>query len=156
MEIHFRFTKSPNWVKRDEDHEYDLPSRFDPEWVIDAINCEGMELFYEGLQNIRRLYELKSFSLKNVKQFDDWCLDRLAGNQFDKLEELDISGTNITANGLVAIPKIRSLKVLILSDIKRSTTFELSLLMLEDIMPGLEVREAEKPDAQEQTPTPQQ
>lgn len=140
-----------------EDDEYELPSRFDPDWLIDGIKCDGMELYFEGLGNIRRLYKLKTFSLKNVKQFDDWCLDRLAGSQFDNLEVLDLSGTNITANGLVAVPKIPSLKVLILSDIKRSITFELSLLMLQDLMPNLEIREAvnSNEDAQ-QTPTPSQ
>lgn len=140
----FRFTKSPEWVKKNEDDEFDLPRQFDPDWVIDGIKCNGMELFYEGLENIRRLHSLKTFSLKNVKQFDDWCLDRIAGNQFENLEELDISGTSITANGLVAVPKLQSLKVLIVSDVKRSPAFELSLLMLEDILPGLKILEAEK------------
>lgn len=140
----FRFTRSPEWVKTNEDGECDLPKRFDPDWVIDGIKCDGMELYYEGLENVRRLHSLKTFSVKNVKQFDDWCLDRLAGHQYESLEELDISGTSITTNGLVAVPKLQSLKVLIVSDVKRSSAFELSLLMLEDILPGLEIREAEK------------
>lgn len=131
-------------MQRDDDDKYELPSRVDPNWIIDAIDCNGMELYFEGLENIRRLYELKSFVLKDVKTFDDWCLDRLGGNQFEKLELLDISGTSITAHGLMAVLKIPSLKVLILSDVKRSPIFELTLIELEDLMPGLEVRESEE------------
>lgn len=102
-----------------------------------------MDLYYEGLQNIRRLHSLKSISLRNVKQFDDWCLDRLCGNQFENLETLDITNTNITANGLVAITKLRPLKLLILNDLKRSQTFELSLLMLQENLPNLVIRESD-------------
>lgn len=92
-----------------------------------------------------------------MKQFDDWCLDRLAGSQFDNLEVLDISGTNITTNGLVAVPKIHSLKVLIISDAERSPAFALSLFMLQDLMPNLEVRVVENASADAQpTPTPSQ
>lgn len=143
-------------MKMDENDEYDLPSRFNPNWIISDIKCDGMALYYEGLENIRRLYQLKTFSLKNVKTFDDWCMDRLAGNQLDSLEVLDISGTNITTNGLVALPKIQSLKVLIISDIKRSPAFELSLHMLQDIMPDLEIRETESSTSKDtqQTSTP--
>lgn len=143
-------------MKKDENDDYELPSHFDQNWIVDGIKCDGIELYYEGWQNIRRLYELKFFSVKNIKLFDDWCLDRLAGSQFDKLEVLDISGTNITANGLVAVPKIASLKLLVLSDIKRSTEFELSVHMLQDEMPNLEIREVNDSSTQLTLPTPKE
>lgn len=125
--------------------EYELPSRFDPNWVIQDIICQNVQLFYEGLQNMRRLFGLKTLSFKNVKNFDDWYLDRVAGNEYDNLEVLDISGTDVTAYGLTAIPKIPSLRLLILSDIKRSVVFELTLILLQDQMPHLEIREAIEP-----------
>lgn len=131
----FRIKRSSNWAKQNHHYAYDSPSLFDPEWIITA--------------KVQRLYELKSFSLKNVKQLDDWCVDRLTGNQFEKLEEFDVTSTNVTANGLAAIPKIQSRKVLIASDIIRSVTFWLSLKMFEDIMPCLCLKRKlwENPDA---------
>lgn len=30
----YRFTKSPEWVQRDDDDKYDLPARVDPNWII--------------------------------------------------------------------------------------------------------------------------
>lgn len=98
-----------------------------------------MELHYEGLENVRRLNYLRYFSLRNVKQFDDWCLDRLCGNQFDNIEILDVSGTKVTANGLTAVPKLRSLKALVIDLNDRSVEFQLACSLLEEAMPTLRI-----------------
>lgn len=98
-----------------------------------------MDLFYEGLENIRRLHHLKYFSLRNVKYFDDWCMDRLCGNQFDRIEILDVSGTSITANALYAIPKLRSLKAIVLDMTNRSVEFQLACSLLEEARPNLRI-----------------
>lgn len=98
-----------------------------------------MELYYEGLENIRRLSQLKYFSIRNCKLFDDWCMDRLCGNQFDQIEILDVSGTSITANALVAVPKLRSLKAIVLDLTDRSIEFQLSCSLLEEVMPQLKI-----------------
>lgn len=100
-----------------------------------------MELCYEGLENIRRLRELTFFSLRNIKEFDDWALDRVCGSEFEKLEVLDVSGTNITANGLVAVLKLPSLRMLFLDNVKRSTEFEYTVCLLQEEMPRLECRD---------------
>lgn len=134
-----RFTRSKNWVKKDKHGEYDLPRQYDPEYLIDAIKCDNMELLYEGLENIRRLQQLKYFSLRNVKYFDDWCMDRLCGNQFDRIEILDVSGTSITANALYAVPKLRSLKAIVLDMTNRSIEFQLACSLLEEVMPNLRI-----------------
>ncbi|XP_055320047.1 distal membrane-arm assembly complex protein 2 [Sitodiplosis mosellana] len=134
-----RFTRSNKWIIKNKYDEYDLPRQYDPEYLIDAIKCDNMDLMYEGLENVRRLHHLKYFSLRNVKYFDDWCMDRLCGNQFDKIEILDVSGTSITANALYAVPKLRSLKAIVLDTVNRSIEFQLACSLLEEVMPNLRI-----------------
>lgn len=126
-------------MKKNKYDEYDLPRQYDPEYLIDAIKCDNMDLLYEGLENVRRLHHLKYFSLRNVKYFDDWCMDRLCGNQFDRIEILDVSGTSITANALYAVPKLRSLKAIVLDTMNRSIEFQLACSLLEEVMPKLRI-----------------
>lgn len=139
MSFTFRFTRSPEWVKRNKYNEYDVPRLYDPKYLIDAIKCDGMELVYEGLENVRRLNHLKYLSMRDVKTFDDWCMDRLCGNQFPALEILDVTGTNITANALFAVPKLRSLKALVLDTDDRSIEFQLTCALLQEVMPDLKI-----------------
>lgn len=138
----FRFTTSREWIKKDELDNVDIPTIFDRSYIISGLICDKMSLHYEGLENIRRLNYLKYLSLRDIKYFDDWCLDRIAGNAYPRLEVLDLTGTKITANGLTAIPKILSLKYLIIDNITRSTEFELSLLLLQECMPQLSILDA--------------
>lgn len=135
----FRFTRSPEWVKRDKNDEYDLPRLYDGKYLIDAIKCDGMDLYYEGLENVRRLNHLKYMSLRDVKTFDDWCMDRLCGNQYGEIEILDVTGTCITANALIAVPKLRSLKALVLDTEDRSIEFQLACALLQEVMPHLKI-----------------
>lgn len=126
----------------DEALNYDLPRFNEVDWKIDAIKCDEMTLYYEGLENIRRLNHLKFMSFINVKDFDDWSLDRVCGSEFPLLQVLDLTGTNITSNGLAAIHKVPSLRLLILNDIKRSTEFELACLQIEVVMPKLKIQDS--------------
>lgn len=103
-----------------------------------------MELYYEGLENIRRLKQLKFLSFRNVKTFDDWCLDRVSGSQFERLEILDISGTPTTELGLTALYRIPTLKMLIVDDPKKSTSYELTCLQLEEVIPDLKICSQDK------------
>lgn len=134
-----RFTKSKEWFKKDKYDEYDLPRVYDPEYIIDAIKADNMELYYEGLENIRRLNCMRYFSVRNVKAFDDWCMDRFCGHQFERLEILDVSGTSVTANGLYAVPKLPALKAIVLDTTDRSIEFQLALNLLEEVMPRLRI-----------------
>lgn len=134
-----RFTRSNEWVKKDKYDEYNLPRTYDPEWLIMAIKADNMELYFEGLENVRRLDQLRYFSLRNVKQFDDWSMDRLCGNEFKNIEILDVSGTSVTANALIAVPKLRSLKALVIDTKDRSIEFQLACSLLEEVMPQLRI-----------------
>lgn len=119
--------------------DFDFPNVYDKAFELEEILCDNMELYYEGLENIRRLKSLKRLSFRNVKTFDDWCLDRLSGSDFPALEILDLSGTSITERGLSALYRLPSLKVLIVDDPKKSNSFELHCIMLEEVIPLLKV-----------------
>lgn len=136
-----KFLNDTNWTKQDENDEYILPGFFDKSYKIIAIKCDNMKLHYEGLENIRRLHNLKFLSFRNVKPFDDWCLDRVSGSEFSSLEVLDLSGTNITERGLNALYRIPTLKLLIIDDLKRNTGMELVCAMIEESYPDIKIVE---------------
>lgn len=136
-----RFVGETKWVQMDEDDDYKLPDRYVHGLFIEAIDCEGMNLFYEGLENFRRLRNLKKASFKGIKNFGDWCLDRVSGSEFENLEELDLSGTNVTHLGLQALYRIPTLKRLIIDNPYRNTEWQLTVAMLQEIMPELEIVE---------------
>lgn len=136
-----KFLHQKDWVKMDENDEYKLPNKFDEKYKVEAIKCDNMLLYYEGLENIRRLKSLKFLSFNNVEQFDDWYLDRVSGLELDALEVLDLSGTQITENGLQALYRVRSLKLLIFDGTTRSKAMELVCAMLEELFPLLKIVE---------------
>lgn len=138
----YRFAGVKNWTKRDENEEYQLPTKFDKNFQVEAIKCDDMELYYEGLENLRRLKNLKFLSFHNVTTFDDWCLDRVSGSEFHSLEILDLTGTSVTELGLGSLYRIPSLKLLILDDPKKDKGMELTCVMLEEIIPRLKVVDA--------------
>jgi hypothetical protein len=117
-----------------------LPINYDPRYEVEAIDCENMTLYYEGLENIRRLRKLKYLSFKNVKLFDDWGLDRVSGSDFTILETLDISGTSVTANGFSALYRMPQLKTLIIDEQpEENIAWHLTISMVKDILPHLEI-----------------
>lgn len=136
-----KFCNHKIWNKKDENGEYILPGHFDAKYKIEAIKCDDMLLYYEGLENIRRLNYLKFLSFHNVPTFDDWCLDRVSGSQFDVLEVLDLSKTNITEKGLHALYRIDTLKLLIIDNVKKNKGMELVCSMLEELFPNLKIVE---------------
>lgn len=134
-----KFCHEKEWKEANDKGDYNLPTKFHPSYKVEALRCDYMTLYYEGLENIRCLPYLKFLSFHMVKTFDDWCLDRVSGSQFERLEVLDVSGTNITANGLQCLYRISSLKLLIVDDPQVNLEFELACAMLEIAMPKLKI-----------------
>lgn len=137
-----KFCGHSEWLEMnsEEDVKVPLPNKYNPHYELEAIKCDGMELYYEGLENLRRLKKLLYLSFKDVKTFDDWCLDRVSGSEYEKLEVLDISGTSVSANGLQALYRITSLKKLVVSHPdKDDPKWNLTIAMLQEILPNLEI-----------------
>jgi hypothetical protein len=134
-----RFVGSSEWIKRHED-EYDLPNRYNPDYLIEAIDVLDMKLYYEGFQNMTNLRNLRWLSLRNCLQIDDWCLDRISSEYQSSLEYLDISNcVEVTDRGIGALYRMSKLRTLKVHNIADSQMFQLACLMLEDIKPLLNI-----------------
>ncbi|CRL02552.1 CLUMA_CG015848, isoform A [Clunio marinus] len=140
-----KFKGQNNWMKADSERNFNLPDKYVSNMFLEAIDCENMTLYYEGLDNIRRLKHLRYLSFKNVKKFDDWCLDRVSSLELDNLSVLILSGTEVTFRGLGALYRIPSLKRLTLDKPYRDPEWKLTIAMLQDILPELEIIESTPP-----------
>ncbi|GFG33747.1 hypothetical protein Cfor_05484 [Coptotermes formosanus] len=134
-----RFVGSTEWIKRRGD-EYDLPNKYDPDYLIEAIDILDMKLYYEGLQNMTNLGSLQWLSLQNCLEVDDWWLDRISNEYRMSLEYLDISNcVQVTERGIGALYRMTKLRTLKVHSIASSHMFQLACLMLEDIHPQLKI-----------------
>jgi len=132
-----KFRGDDYWTERNEKGSYQLPNKYDPHYVLEAVDINGFDLHYEGLSNLCGLTKLKWLSLKDCKNIDDWGLDKIS-SEFPELEHLDISGCEkITERGLESLYRMFNLKKLIVTNYNKSIAFELSCFMLEDCIPGL-------------------
>uniref|UniRef100_A0A1L8E048 Putative atp synthase subunit s-like protein n=1 Tax=Nyssomyia neivai TaxID=330878 RepID=A0A1L8E048_9DIPT len=138
-----KFVGSKEWIKMEKDSiDCNLPKFYDLKYKVEALDCSQMLLYYEGLENLRRLFCLRWLSFRDVVTFDDWCLDRVTGSELESLEELDVAGTKITAKALTALYRLPQLKKLTLTlpeDEVAMTEMKLASVMLEECCPGLSV-----------------
>lgn len=133
------FKDQENWIRKDKNGNYSLPSKFVPNLYLEEIDASGTGLLYEGLSNLEYLYYLKSLNLSNCLKIDDWCLDRLTIFR-TTLEHLNISNCpNITERGLSSLYRLRNLKTLNLSNLQNVNHLELVCLLLEDVLPNCKI-----------------
>jgi hypothetical protein len=138
------FQNHDEWMKQDQRGSYKLPSKFVPNMFVEKVDCSNMQIYYEGLQNFEKLRRLTYLSFKNNKLFDDWCLDRISGNEYEALETLDISGTKVTERGLPCLYRILTLKELIIDDFGNDVSWKLTCAMLEEINTKLVITKVPK------------
>ncbi|XP_024892134.1 distal membrane-arm assembly complex protein 2 [Temnothorax curvispinosus] len=132
-----KFRGNAHWTERDDKGSYRLPNHYDMDYVLEAADANGFDLYYEGLSNFCGLVKLKWLSLKDCKNIDDWGLDKISA-ELPELEYLDISGCEkITERGLESLYRMINLKKLVVTNHHKSVAFELTCFMLEDCMPGL-------------------
>ncbi|XP_062559668.1 uncharacterized protein LOC134224358 [Armigeres subalbatus] len=137
-----RFRGQKQWIKMDEKDDYDLPRNFVPNMVLEEVKCDNMDLFYEGLENIRQLRFLKHLSFENVSRFDDWYLDRISGNGFPVLEELNLRGTAVTYRGLHCLYRLPSLKVVLVDEPEKNIMWQMMVSQLEEWNPNIAIKSA--------------
>lgn len=135
-----RFRGQKEWIQMDKEEDYNLPTNFVPNLVLEEIKCDNMNLFYEGLENIRRLRYLKHLSFENVAKFDDWCLDRVSGSSFPALEVLNLRRTAVTDRGLHCLYRLPSLKVLVVDNPEKNIMWKMMVSLLEEWNPQITVR----------------
>lgn len=134
-----RFVGSSEWIKRQGD-EYNLPNKYNPDYIVEAIDASDMKIHYEGFQNMTNLSSLQWLSLQNCVEVDDWCLDRISGEYQSSLEYLDISNCmQVSHRGISSLYRMSKLRTLKVHNIASSQMFQLTCLMLEDIHPHLNI-----------------
>lgn len=136
-----KFYGDNKWIKANQFNEYSLPAHYEADKVLQAIDCGNMELYYEGLVNLRDLRKVEWFSINNCEHLDDWALDRIANIFSETLLYLDIRNCPlITAKGVGALYKMKKLKILYVDEITVTDEFELTCLMLQELNPSLDIR----------------
>ncbi|KAH9375377.1 hypothetical protein HPB48_006531 [Haemaphysalis longicornis] len=144
-----KFRGKDGWHTKTEDDDTGLPYKYEPGWVLEAIDATDTELYYEGLDNLsewavhytRPAWKgLKGASaVLGTPTWTTGFLDRLS--QFrETLEHLDLSGCpQITERGLSALYRLRKLKTLTLGHLTHVPHLKLVALMLEEALPGCKV-----------------
>lgn len=132
-----RFKGHEEWTTYDTLNT--IPNLYHPDYIIEDIAYDGIPLYYPGVENIRDLPSCKSISIKNSPYFDDWCLDRLSGNNLPSLETLDLRGaTQLTHRSMGCIYRLTGLKKLLVTT-NDTIEWKLSIAMLEEMNTNLNV-----------------
>lgn len=125
-----------------------LPDKYVDGYYVEAVDCSKFHhngIRYEGLQNLSGLNFLKWLSLKNNKHIDVWCLDRIAGQNGNTLEYLDITGMQLTAEAVFALSRMPALKVVRITDPGDNIDVQAALSILEGENSNLTIK-AEFPE----------
>lgn len=136
-----KFHHDDKWIKADEHGNYNLPRFYTEGKVLEAIDCTDTNLYYEGLFNLEELQDVKWISFNGCEKVDDWFIDKVSNVFSHSLVYLDLRNcNNITPNGVGALYKMNNLKILYLDDFLRSTTYELTCLLLQEVNPSLDIK----------------
>lgn len=137
-----RLRNSREWIYGDIT-TVNLPNHYVEGYQVEAIDCSKFHhngIRYEGLQNLSGLNFLKWLSLRNNKYVDVWCIDRIAGQNGDTLEFLDIVGCNICVGCITALARMPALRMLVVSDPGEDLELQAALSILEQEKPKLLIR----------------
>ncbi|XP_014236691.1 distal membrane-arm assembly complex protein 2 isoform X2 [Trichogramma pretiosum] len=135
-----KFKGHDEWFSLDEKTKsVDIPNKFDANYVAIEFDASDVVLYYEGLENFQNLPRIRRAIFARSPEFDDWFMDRIS-NLFPNLEYLDVSDCpKLTERGLESLYRISTLKHLIITNNNESAAFELTCMMLEDILPELKI-----------------
>lgn len=125
------------WTNKKEEYFVNLPTTYDPNYFVEAIDATNLMLYYPAMENFKHLYKLKWLSLRNNLVLDNWSLDYI-GHAIPKLEYLDICNCpQVTAAGIAGLQKLSQLKELVINSTNIET--QMACFALEDTIPGLYV-----------------
>jgi len=123
------------WVKLTADKKVPLPNKKDSSYKLEAIDASGLDLVYEAFENFFNLRHLAHLDLSNGKRIDDWCINSLHSLS-GTLRYLNVSGCpNVTEKGLATLHKLK-LDTLVMNDMPSLTDPQLSLMLLEEMIPS--------------------
>lgn len=136
-----KFFGDQTWIKMNEMGDYNLPNKYRDNMFLQAIDCTDMELYYEGLINLRDLRQVEWLSLNGCNKLDDWSIDRISYQFRESLLFLDLRNMPlVTFRGLGALCKMEKLKILYVDNNFISNEFEMTCLLLQEHKPDLDIR----------------
>lgn len=136
-----KFFDEDRWIKADAQKRFELPNQYVEDKILQAIDCNGMDIYFEGLVNFRNLRNVEWLSFNECDNIDDWCMDRISNIFSHSLSYLDLRDCpKITERGLGALYKMRNLKILYVDDIYLSNEFEMTCIMLQQLNPDLQIK----------------
>lgn len=136
-----KFVDDDRWIKADEKGSYVLPRFRENDKFLEAIDCLDMDIYYESVENFRNLQKVKWLSFNGCNYIDDWFLDAIGNIFSDTVVYLDLRNCpRITYRGLGALAKMKELKILYLDDFYRTSTYELTCLLLQELNPCLDIK----------------
>ncbi|XP_058808658.1 distal membrane-arm assembly complex protein 2 [Phymastichus coffea] len=135
-----KFKGSDQWISFNFGKKsIDLPDKFDSKYIISEIDASDCIIHYEGLENFKNCPRVIWASFARCEEIDDWCIDRIA-SYLPFIEYLDLSDCcKVSERGLEALYKTSTLRTLIVTNHYKSAAFELTCMMLEDVVSGLRV-----------------
>ncbi|XP_042241409.1 distal membrane-arm assembly complex protein 2-like isoform X2 [Homarus americanus] len=149
-----RFKNATIWNQKDENEEYELSRHYIPNIFVEEIDASGVDLIYEGLESMRNLQHLKWLSVANCSNIDDWCIDRICCQYSNSLEHLDISNCpKVTERGITALARLRRLQNLQLNGLDGIKNIKLLCLLLEDVLPNLQIEGIQYMDSKQEQQT---
>jgi len=135
-----KFKHSEEWIGINKNEDDLLPNYFDSTYILTELDMNDVVLRYEGLTNFTNCPRITRASFQRSPYFDEWFADRLT-HLMPNLQYLDLSDCpKFNERGLEAFYKLSNLKTLIVTNNNMSAAFELTCMMLEDIIPGLTIK----------------
>jgi len=123
------------WTDKKQEYCTNLPTNYDANCFVEAIDISDTMLYYQGIENFKNLYKLKWLKIKNNPVLDNWCIDYI-GFAIPNLEYLDISYCpQVTAEGIAGLQKLTKLKELVINS--NNIEVQMACFALEDVIPGL-------------------
>jgi len=123
------------WTDKKQEYCTNLPTNYDANYFVEAIDISDTMLYYQGIENFKNLYKLKWLKVKNNPVLDNWCIDYI-GFAIPNLEYLDISYcSQVTAEGIAGLQKLTKLKELVINS--NNIEVQMACFALEDVIPGL-------------------
>lgn len=122
-----------DWIRWTTEAKYSevegLPFSHIDGYTVEAIDLTNVDLYYEGLENLKLLNRLKHLNLAGNYLVNDWYLDVISN--FNSLESLGLCNCpGVSHRGIATLYKLDNLKCLYLRNEKQKPSGEMNLALL--------------------------
>ncbi|KAM9852799.1 distal membrane-arm assembly complex protein 2 [Aulostomus maculatus] len=135
----FRFCGQSDWFRANQKGKFNWDFLNHKDITLEEVDLNNTFINYAGLANLEGQQNLRTLSVRECPEVDDWFLARLHMFQ-DSLEELDISHCpRITTGGLPALRNLKVLRRLDVSSLTGISCPSLVIILLEEMLPHCQI-----------------